>query len=464
MDMNDNEIQPSDYNRRDFLKGGSVATLMSLMGGVRLFGQTNAEPAAQNKPTGQKYKVAVIGLGRWGREVLNTLALAPHAPVGNYLVEVAAICDNYPSALRRAGELIPGVIKTEDYKTLLDNKDIPAFIVATPTHKHKEIVLAALKAGKNVYCEAPLANNLDDAREIAIAARSLPKQIFQVGLQDRSDPERTFLLKFIREGALGKNLMTRAQYHKKYSWRQQSPNAQREKELNWCLDKSVSLGLLGEFGIHPLDQASWYLNAKPVAIQAFGSILAFADGRDVADTVHAICEFPGGIRTMYDVTLGNSYDGNHEVLYGTNGAIMMRDSKAWMFKETDSELFGWEVYARKTLFYKETGIALMAGASKGVVPSSSSAEENAALSSPLFYSLGNFVKNSNDYTNAIADYTTNFGDDQEGLLKHLSENVHKRPAAGYLEGYQATVTAVKGSEAVQSGKRVEIAADLYELK
>jgi len=167
---------------------------------------------------------------------------------------------------------------------------------------------------------------------------------------------------------------------------------------------------------------------------------------------------------MYDVTLGNSYDGNHEVLYGTNGAIMMRDSKAWMFKETDSELFGWEVYARKTLFYKETGIALMAGASKGVVPSSSSAEENAALSSPLFYSLGNFVKNSNDYTNAIADYTTNFGDDQEGLLKHLSENVHKRPAAGYLEGYQATVTAVKGSEAVQSGKRVEIAADLYELK
>jgi len=40
MDMNDNEIQPSDYNRRDFLKGGSVATLMSLMGGVRLFGHT----------------------------------------------------------------------------------------------------------------------------------------------------------------------------------------------------------------------------------------------------------------------------------------------------------------------------------------------------------------------------------------------------------------------------------------
>ena len=462
--MNDNEIKPSDYNRRDFLKGGSVATLMSLMGGVRLFGQTAAQPAAESKPAGPKYKVAVIGLGRWGREVLNTLALAPKAPVGAYQVEVAAICDNYPSAMRRAGEVVPGAVKAEDYKTLLDNKDIPAFIVATPTHKHKEIVLAALKAGKHVYCEAPLANNIDDAREIALAAKAVPKQIFQAGLQDRSDPERMFLLPFIREGALGKNIMARGQYHKKYSWRQQSPNAQREKDMNWCLDKSVSLGLLGEFGIRPFDQATWYLNAKPVAINAFGSILVHNDGRDVADTVQAICEFPGGIRMAYDVTLGNSFDGNYEMFYGTNGAIMIRDSKAWMFKETDSELFGWEVYARKTLFYKETGIALMAGASKGVVTTSPSSEENAALSNPLFYALGNFVKNSNDYTNAITEFTDSFGDDEEALLKHLSEKVHRRPAAGFTEGYQATVTAVKASEAVQGGKRVEVASDLYELK
>ena len=467
IDMNDNEVKSSDHNRRDFLKGGSVATLMSLMGGVRLFGQTAAAPAGETKPAGPKYKVAVIGLGRWGREIINTLAVAPAAKPGGYQVEVAAICDSYASSVRRAGELVPTAAKVEDYKTILENKDIPAVIVATPTHKHKDIVLAALKAGKHVYCEAPLANNIEDAREIALAAKAAPKQVFHAGLQDRSDPERTFLLPFIREGNLGKFLMTRGQFHKKYSWRQQSPNAQREKDLNWCLDKSVSLGLLGEIGIHPLDQAMWFANVRPTAITAFGSILAFADdGRDVADTVQAICEFPGGARTIFDATLANSFEANYEVFYGTNGAILLRDSKAWMFKETDSPLFGWEVYARKTPFYTEfktTGISLMAGASKGVVTTSSS-DENPALSSPLFYSLGNFVRNCNDYTNAIADYTESFGDDQEGLLKHLAEKVHRHAAAGFLEGYQATVTAVKASEAAQTGKRVEIAPDLYELK
>jgi len=464
-DMNDHDVKAADTNRRDFLKGGSVATLMGLMGGVRLFGQTAAEPAPVGKPAVAKYKVGVIGLGRWGREVLNTLALAPQAAVGAYQVEVAAICDNYPSSVRRAGEVVPGAAKTEDYKVILENKDIPAVIISTPTHKHKDIVLAALKAGKHVYCEAPLANNLADAREIALAAKAFPRQIFQAGLQDFSDPERTFLLPFIRSGGLGKNVMTRAQFHKKYSWRQQSPNTQREKDINWCLDKTVSLGLLGEVGIHPLGQAAWFLNAKPAAITAFGSILVYTDdGRDVADTVQAICEFPGGIRMTYDVTLGNSFDGNYEMFYGTDGALMLRDSKAWMFKETDAALGGWEVYASKTRFYNETGIALMAGASKGKVSTPTAAEESPALKNPLFYSLGNFVRNSSDYTNAIADYTANFGDDQDGLLKHLNENVHKRAAAGFLEGYQATVTAVKASEAALTGKRVEIAPDLYELK
>jgi len=465
--MSENEVKPLDYNRRDFLKGGSVATLMGLMGGVPLFAKPGAEPVGESKPDTAKYKVAIIGLGRWGREILNTLTLAPGAKPG-YQVEVAGICDNYPSALRRAGELVPGAIKTEDYTTLLANKDIPAVIIATPTHKHAAIVIAALKAGKHVYCEAPLANTIEEARAIALAAKDAPKQIFQAGLQDRSDPERLFLLPFIREGNLGKNLFTRGQYHKKYSWRQQSPNAQREKDLNWCLDKTTSLGLLGETGIHPLDQATWFYNQKPAAITAFGSVMAYAeDGRDVADTVQAVCEFRGGARAMYDATLGNSFEANYEVFYGTNGAILIRDSKAWMFKETDSPLFGWEVYARKTQFYTEfqtTGISLMAGASKGAVTPAKEGDAKPALSGALFSALGSFVRNCNDYTNAITDYTDNFGDDAEGLVKHLAEKVHRRAAAGYLEGYQATVTVVKANEALLTGKRVEIPRELYELK
>ena len=63
-------------------------------------------------------------------------------------------------------------------------------IIATPTHQHKEIALDALKAGKHVYCEAPLAHTIEDARAIAQAAKAARQQIFQAGLQNRADPER----------------------------------------------------------------------------------------------------------------------------------------------------------------------------------------------------------------------------------------------------------------------------------
>ena len=70
--MSDNTCDALGYNRRDFLKGGSAATLMTMLGGVELIAQ-NAAPA-DTKPAGPKLKVAVIGAGAWGREILNTLA------------------------------------------------------------------------------------------------------------------------------------------------------------------------------------------------------------------------------------------------------------------------------------------------------------------------------------------------------------------------------------------------------
>ena len=103
----------------------------------------------------------------------------------------------------------------------------------------------------------------------------------------------------------------------------------------------------------------------PTAVTGFGSINFWKDGRDVPDTVQAVLGVPGGrFRFIYHATLANSFDGEYELLYGSDAAVMMRDSKAWMFKEVDSPLLGWEVYAAKETFYKETGIALVADASK----------------------------------------------------------------------------------------------------
>ncbi len=456
--MNENESEALGYNRRDFLRGGSVATLMTMLGGVELFAQTNAAPAGESKAPVVKIKIGVIGLGAWGREILNTLARLPQA-------DVAAICDTYPASLKRIASAAPAAAQTPDYKAVLDNKDIRVVIIATPSHQHKELVLAALKAGKHVYCEAPLANTIEDAREIARAAKAAKQLVFQCGLQMRSDPQRHFLLPFIRSGALGKPVLARAQWHKKTNWRAASPNPEREKALNWRLSKATSLGLIGEIGSHQIDQAGWFLNALPTAVTGFGSINFWKDDRDVPDTIQAVLEFPGDVRMIYDATLANSFDGEYEMLYGSDAAIMMRESKAWMFKEVDSPLLGWEVYADKLTFYKETGIALVAGKSKAV-PANDQAkpsQEEPFTNTPLSYALGNFLRNAVDLEAAAEDYKASYGaDDVDGLMEHLSK-VPLRAAAGCLEGFQAVVTAVKANEAILGAKRIELKPEWYEL-
>jgi predicted dehydrogenase len=452
--MNENDNDPLGYNRRDFLKGGSVATLMTMLGGVELLAAETAAPTGELK-SNEKVKVAVIGLGSWGREILNTLGRMPMA-------EIAAICDTYPASLRRAATAAPSAIQTPDYKTILANDDIKAVIIATPTHLHKDIVLNSLKANKHTYCEAPLANTIEDARTIALAGKASKLALFQTGLQIRSDPQRHFLVPFIRSNALGRMVMARAQSHKKQSWRTTSPNPEREKALNWRLDKDISIGLIGEQGCHPIDQANWFLNALPVAVTGFRTMALWdSDGREVPDTVRAMIEYPGHIYLDYDATLANSFDGNYEMFYGSDAAVLIRDNKAWLFKETDAPLLGWEVYARKDKFYEETGIALVANASKSVQQAPKPGEMD--ITNPVLLSaLERFLKNASDVEITLGPAREAFKDDPDSLAETFS-NVVKKPTAGYLEGYQATVIGIKANEAALAGKRIEINPDLYKL-
>ena len=443
-------------NRRDFVKGSSLATMMTLVGGVQLVAQEAKKDAAPEKAAGPQVKCGVIGLGARGREILGTMALQKEGMV-------AAICDTYAASLRRASEAAPKATKHADYQEILANKDIQAVIIATPTHQHRQVVSDALAAGKHVYCEAPLAHTIEDARAIALAAKGAVKLVFQSGLQFRSDPQRHFLLQFLRSGAMGKNLMARTQWNKKQSWRFTSPNAERERELNWRLRKETSLGLVGEIGLHQIDAATWTLNAKPVAVNGFGAVMHWEDGREVADTIQAMFEFPGGVSLTHSSTLANSFDSEHEVYFGTDSAIMVRGNKAWMFKEADAPLLGWEVYARKDEFYKETGIALVANATKIVAQGDKPVEDAPYQNTPLSYALESFLANVNEIGAAVEDFNATFNpNDTKALVKYLGD-IKRQPAAGYKEGYEATVIAIKASEAVQNQTRVVIPKELYSL-
>lgn len=431
---------------------------MSLLGGVELKAQSPAAAPEGEKPAKPPVKCAVIGLGPWGRDIVSTLMRLKDS-------ELIAVCDTYPASLRRATTLAPKAQGVDDYRKILENKEVAAVIIATPSHQHRQIAVEALQAGKHVYCEAPLATTIEDARAIALEAKKSPKLVFQPGLQLRSDPQRHFVLGFIRAGGMGKQIMARAQWHKKQSWRFSSPNPEREQEINWRLQNKTSLGLVGEIGIHQIDAASWFFGARPTAVTGFGSIQHWHDGREVADTIQSIFEYPGKVNLMFHATLANSFDTEYDIYYGTDSAIMLRGSKAWMFKEADAPLLGWEVYAKKDVFYKETGIALVANATK-LNPQQAqqeNAEEARFVGTALSAALEAFLTNAREIGAAVEDFAANFdASDTKALVEYLG-TIARQPAAGYQEGYEATVLAIKANEAIQKGQKIVLPKDWFEL-
>lgn len=458
--MNNSE-PASDLNRRDFL-GGSIASLAALLGSAAARAQEKDAPASDEPPkraVGPTIKCGVIGCGPWGREILKSLSRLPNAPV-------VALADTYPAFLRRAGDSAPNAKKYEDYKQVLADAEVQAVIIATPSHAHREIAIAALKAGKHVYCEAPLAHTIEDAKAIAQAAKAAGKVHFQAGLQNRSDPELLNLATFVRSGSMGKPAMVRSQRHKKESWRRAAPTAEREEAINWRLRKETSPGLVGEIGIHHADLASWFLGARAAAVTGFGSIQHWRDGRTTHDTVQAIFEFPDGLLHSFDGTLANSFEGEYDIFYGTDSAIMIRDRRSWMFKEVDSPLLGWEVYARKEEFYRETGIVLAANATKLAAQGDNPVLNSAASAdTALYYALEAFIANSGVVGTGVADFISSFGADDEAALKEYLADLQKSklPYAGFQEGYEATVLALKGHEATVTGQRIVLKDEWFLL-
>ncbi len=266
--------------------------------------------------------------------------------------------------------------------------------------------------------------------------------------------------------------------HNKQSWRRTATSPEREKALNWRLDKSTSLGLVGEIGIHQMDLASWFLNERPAAVTGFGAILNWTDGRDVADTVQSLVQYPSHRANFsYDATLANSFDGEYDMIYGTFAAVMMRyeaassaansklESKAWMFKEVDAPMVGWEIYAAKEQFRHESGLALAAGSTKSVKAGDNLAESPYAEST-LHYALKAFIQNCHVTNVGVTDFVASYGADADGLAEYLSGAVMLKSRlhdAGYQEVLVATVTAISANNAIIKGERIVLTKDLFEI-
>lgn len=421
---------PSNLTRRKFLMMGSISPLVGYGEAVDLSDKEAYKAAHTDPPKEEQVNCGLVGFGEWGREIAQTIGRLPEA-------NLMAVCDTYEVMLRRAQRSVPQASRHSDYREMLDNPDIQAIIVATPTHMHRDIVIEALDAGKNVYCEAPIASTIEDAKAIAKAAEKAENQIFQAGLLYRSEPQYRSVFGFIRSGALGRPSMARMQWHTKQSWRRASPNAEREIAQNWRLDETVSTGLIGEVGMQQMEAAAWFLAERPVAVTGFGHIAFWNDGRTVPDSIQAIFELPSGMNVMYDASLVSSFDAAYEIYYGSNSTIMLRDSKAWMFKEVDAPLLGWEVYVRKDRFYKEQGIALVANATKLDAQAADPADDDPNVESPLWYSLKEFMDN-----HFFGPYP---------------------PSSDYVRGYESAVIGIKANEAIMNKTKVMLDDSLFDL-
>ena len=232
----------NSFSRRSFLKKSSLGTLAGVLAaGERI--PVEESLFSDRVTADDPITCAVIGFGAWGREIAAVISEIEE-------MELTAICDHFPLMLLRAERSHPEARRAGDYRSLLEDESIQAVFVATPTHLHREIVLAALAAGKNVYCEAPIAHTMEDVRAIARAARQASGQIFQAGLLYRTEPQYRSVYGFVRSAALGRFAMTRSQWHFKDPWRRSSSSASRARDLDWRLHEEVSPGLVGEVGIH----------------------------------------------------------------------------------------------------------------------------------------------------------------------------------------------------------------------
>src|SRR4051812_11794069 len=110
-------------------------------------------------------KIAIAGVGYWGTNLLRTFARVPQA-------RVTDLCDLDATRLAKLRDEHPGIQLSDDFDALLRRDDIDAVIVATPPSRHHTMALKALRAGKHVWVEKPLALSMVHGRELVDAARA----------------------------------------------------------------------------------------------------------------------------------------------------------------------------------------------------------------------------------------------------------------------------------------------------
>jgi myo-inositol 2-dehydrogenase / D-chiro-inositol 1-dehydrogenase len=194
-------------------------------------------------------------------------------------------------------------------------KDIDAIVIATPPNVHLPMTLAALEAGKHVFCEKPMGFDEKECEVIEKATMSA-KGIYQAGFQLRHHPARNAAVKFILNGGIGKVLYLQGYRH----------SNDLPKFIPWLFDRDISGDNIVEQACHILDLFVWAIGKPPVRAMGSGGINLYKNdppGRTVMDNYSVIYEFPDDIRVTFSHIYFDppGFSGIKERVYGSTGAI-----------------------------------------------------------------------------------------------------------------------------------------------
>jgi predicted dehydrogenase len=303
-------MKRSDFSRRHFLgiaasaAGATLAAKTVLLEPENLFAQAVA--------ASDRVRFGIIGIGMQGSSLLPSAIQLPG-------VECIAACDLYDGRHALAREIVgrADLPVTRRYHELLANKEIDCLIAAVPDHWHKQIVVDAVNAGKDIYCEKPMSHTPADGVEMLAAAQKT-KRIVQIGSQRVSSVVCAKAKQLVEEGKLGDLMMvegTLGRNDPTGAWEYPPPPDLSPETLDWdtwqgtvprrtfdpklfarwrCW-KEYGTGVAGDLLVHLVSGMQFILgiNEAPSRAMAMGGILRWKDGRNMPDVHASLYDYKG---------------------------------------------------------------------------------------------------------------------------------------------------------------------------
>ena len=312
-------------NRRQFIASGLVAA-----SAAPYFFSPKDAFAQENNAANDKINVAAIGNGGRGSGIGHQAGR-----LGN----MVACCDVDEQRAKGFASKYGSCDTYQDYRKVLDRKDVDAVTIGTPDHWHTKIAIDAMKAGKDVYCEKPLTLTIDEGKLICKVVKETGR-VFQVGTKQRSEYGSKFIqaVAIARSGRLGDNLHAVSSVGTAKSggpfksgeppahfdwnmWLGQAPDTPYIKErthyqFRWWLEYSG--GQVTDWGVHHTDIAMWALGhgeTGPTTIEGKGTFNTQPDCYNVARDFDCTMTFAD--KTSIRLTSGP----NELILAGDKGRI-----------------------------------------------------------------------------------------------------------------------------------------------